>query len=102
MAGGMTADTLRESALRELAIEVLCVDPVQLPHALGEIAVRGFDQEMIVVVHQTTGMHRPVEAGDDLRQHAPKQTPALLAQENGLPPIAPAGHRIQATGKLDA
>jgi hypothetical protein len=49
-----------------LAIEALRVDPVQLPHALGEIAVRGFDQEMIVVVHQTIGMHRPVEVGDDL------------------------------------
>jgi hypothetical protein len=49
-----------------LAIEALRVDPVQLPHALGEIAVRGFDQEMRVVVHQTIGMHRPVAVGYDL------------------------------------
>ena len=49
-----------------LAIEALRVDPVQLPHALGEITVWGFDQEMIVVVHQTIGMHCPVEVADDL------------------------------------
>ena len=85
-----------------LAIEALRVDPVQLPHALGEIAVRGFDQEMIVVVHQTIGMHCLVKVEDDLWQHAQKQTPVLLAQENRLPPIPAGGHMIQATGKLDS
>jgi hypothetical protein len=41
-------------------IEKLSIDPVQLAHAPGEIAVRCLDQEVIVVVHQAIGMTEPI------------------------------------------
>jgi hypothetical protein len=41
-------------------IEKLSIDPVQLAHAPGEIAVRRLDQEVIVVVHQAIGMTEPI------------------------------------------
>ena len=48
------------------AIEPLGVDAVQMPHALGQITFRSFDQQMIVVVHQTIGMNGPVEVMHEL------------------------------------
>lgn len=44
-----TSEHMPDAAV--LVIKTLGVDAVQLPHALGEIAVRRFDQQMIVVVH---------------------------------------------------
>jgi hypothetical protein len=37
------------------AIESLGIDPVNMPEASGEIAVRGLDQEVIVAGHETIG-----------------------------------------------
>jgi hypothetical protein len=48
------------------AIKTLGVDSVQLPHTPGEITFWGFDQQMIVVVHQTIGMNGPVEVSNNL------------------------------------
>jgi hypothetical protein len=42
------------------AIETLGVDAVQLPHTFGKIAVRRFDHQVIVVIHQTIGMNSPM------------------------------------------
>ena len=50
------------SALEKMAcsmapvIEELGVNAVHLAHAEGEVSIRGFNEEMIVVVHQAVGM----------------------------------------------
>jgi len=50
------------SALEEVpgsvasVVEELRVNTVHLAHAEGEVSVRGFDEEMIVVVHQAVCM----------------------------------------------
>ncbi len=38
------------------------VRPLSSPHPFGEIALRGLDQEMIVIAHETVGMAEPVKA----------------------------------------
>jgi len=61
-----------EPALKEVphpvvsAVDDLRVSAIELPHALREIRRRRFDQEMIVVIHQTVGMAAPPKAIDDL------------------------------------
>jgi hypothetical protein len=37
-------------------IEELSVNTVQLAHAEGEVAVRGLDEKMVMIVHETVGM----------------------------------------------
>ena len=50
------------SALEEVpcsvasVVEELSVYAVQLSHAEGEVSVRGFDQEMVMVVHEAVGV----------------------------------------------
>jgi len=50
------------SALEEVpgpvasVVEELSINAIRLAHAEGEVSVRGFDEEMIVVVHQAVGM----------------------------------------------
>jgi hypothetical protein len=41
-------------------IEELRLDAVQRPHAEGNVAVRGLDKNMIVVLHEAIGMTDPV------------------------------------------
>jgi len=35
---------------------LLCVDAIELPHAPGQIGVRGVDDEMIMIGHEAIGM----------------------------------------------
>lgn len=37
-------------------VEELSVNAIHLAHAESEVSIRGFDEEMIVVVHQAVGM----------------------------------------------
>ncbi len=41
-------------------IEKLGVDTVQLAHAQGQVAVRGFDEKMIMIGHETVSVADPV------------------------------------------
>ncbi len=43
------------------AIDILSVDAVQLPHSQRKIPIRGFDQQVKMVRHQTIRMTNPVE-----------------------------------------
>lgn len=41
-------------------VEELCVNAVQLPHSDRQIAIRRFNEEMIVVSHETVAMANPM------------------------------------------
>jgi hypothetical protein len=47
------------------SIEGLGVDTVQVTHPLREIAVRCFNEEMVVVVHEAICVAKPVVASDN-------------------------------------
>ena len=92
------------SALEQMAcslmtlIKKLCIDPVQLPHAQGEIAVRRLDQEVIVVVHQAVGMAEPIIPLLDMLEHVQEVDAVLVVFENGLLFIAARGDVIDSAG----
>lgn len=48
------------------AVEALCVDAVELAHALCQVPLRCLDQDMVVVGHLAPGMAYPVVAFADL------------------------------------
>ena len=61
-----------EPALKEMAhplvaaVDGLSIGAIELPHALREIRLWRFDQEMIVVIHQTVGMAVPAKPIDHM------------------------------------
>ena len=75
----------REAALKKMpdssmsAIEGLGIAPIELAHAQRESRLWGFEQEMIVVVHQTVGMAAPAVPIDDVGQEREKVRNDLAA-----------------------
>jgi hypothetical protein len=55
-----------------------------LPHAEGEIAIRGFDEEVIVVVHEAESVAKPVVAFIDVGENPKKGLSVLVVFKNGF------------------
>ncbi len=83
-------------------IEALSIDAIELAHACGEVAVGGFDEQVVVVTHLTVGVADPVEAFADVPQHIQPQIPIFLFEVDILPPVATLGDVVEGTGKLYA
>jgi hypothetical protein len=65
-------------------IERLGIDPIQLPHTEREIPFGCFDEEMIVVVHETIGMTAPAVVLVDLCEDLKKRITIDIVLENIL------------------
>ena len=79
-------------------IKKLCIDPIQLSHTQGEVAIRRFDQEVIVVVHQAVSMTEPVIPLIDVLERVQEVDAVLVALEDGLSFVAPGGNVVDCTG----
>lgn len=97
-----------EAALKQMpdssmpAIEGLGIAPIELAHAEREIRLWGFEQEMIVIVHQTVGMAEPAVPIDDVGQEREKGGTILLIPHDVLPRIATTGDVIDGARVFDA
>ena len=91
------------SALEEVsdpavpAVEDLGVHSVQLPHASGEICLRGFYDEVVVVIHEAVGMADPVESIYHVSKDIEEVSSVLVIQEDGLLSVAPGGDMVEGT-----
>jgi hypothetical protein len=79
-------------------IEGLCIAPIQLPHPAQKVRGRGFDQQMMVVVHQAVRMAASAKPIDHARQERQEGRAVPGIRDDVLPRIAPAGHMIDGTG----
>ena len=77
------------------------VDPAELAHALGEVAARGLDQQVVVIAHQAVGMHDPVEALAYLPEHREEPVPIIVAAVDVLLSITARGEVVERARKLD-
>jgi hypothetical protein len=68
-------------------IEELRIHSIQLTHAEREIAVRRFNQKMIMVIHEAVGVANPIIALIDVLEGIQKIDAVLVAFEHGLPLI---------------
>lgn len=83
-------------------VKGLRVAAIQLPHALREIGLGRFEQEMIVVVHQTVGVTEPAIPVNDMPEQREKLRPIAIIHHDVLPRIAAAGDVVDGVRKLDA
>lgn len=81
-------------------VVALSVGAVELAHALGEIRLGGFDDQVIVVVHQTVGVTEPVKAPDDVPQALQEGVAIGIVLEDVVPRIASGRHMIDRPVKL--
>ena len=84
------------------AIDALGVDAVELPHARRQIARGGFDEQMVVVIHQAVGVTQPGETRDHLPQGVQEEFAVGRIAKNRLACIAAGGDVVKRTGKLDS
>jgi hypothetical protein len=71
-----------------MSIEALCVDPVQLAHARGKIAIQGLNNQVIVVGHQAVGITYPVHPPADFIEDREGRLSVLIVQVNSCTAIA--------------
>ena len=79
-------------------VKELRIDTVQLPHAEGKVSVRRFNQQMIVVVHETVGVADPIVAFIDVLKGVQEVNTILVVFEDGLFLIAAGGDVINSAG----
>ena len=80
----------------------LCIPAIQLAHAEREIRLRGFKEEMIVVVHQTIGMAEPAVPIDDVREYREELRAVAVVHHDGLPGVPTARDVVHGPRKLNA
>jgi len=83
-------------------IKPLGVHPVEVAHALGQIGVGGFEDEMIMIGHQTIGMTPPMKPLTYLGVDLKKRGAIGIIEENILPSIPACRDMIQSTRIFNA
>ena len=84
------------------AIELLRVDAVQLAHACREIALRGLDDQVVVIGHLAPGVDRPVEALATLCQGFQPAFAIDVVRVDILAAVAARGHMVQPPGEFES
>jgi len=80
----------------------LGVDPVDVAHQQGEIALPGVQHEVVVVAHQAVGQGLGIEARECLRYDLQHTLPVQVIDEDVLAPVATGGDVIDGAGEFDA
>ena len=75
-------------------IESLRVESVQLSHADRQVAIRGFNENMVVIAHEAVSVTDPVVAFIDPIKSIKKVLAVLIVLENGFPLVTAAGEVI--------
>lgn len=70
------------------AVKPLVIDAVQVTQGPAEIAPGGLEQQLVMVVHQTIGMHLDSEGGRDIAEQAHEGAPIPIRPKIARP-LAP-------------
>ena len=63
------------------SIVLLGIDTVQLAHAAGEIAVRRFNQKVLMIAHQAVSMTQPVVLLADFAKQAKERRTIIVGRK---------------------
>jgi len=84
------------------SIVLLGIDTVQLAHAAGEIAVRRFNQKVLMIAHQAISMTQPVMLLADFAKQAKERRTIIVIFVNRLTPVTTRGDVIKRAGKFQS
>lgn len=71
-------------------------------HAIDKVRLRGFDDEMKMVGHETPGMCLPAGFAAGLGEGFQEPHPILIVQKDGFAPVAPVHDVVNGPGILNA
>jgi hypothetical protein len=77
------------------SIESLGVNTVQMGHERGQVDIRGFDDKVVMIVHQYPGMANDLVQFDGFRQDPQEKPPILVVTDDLLPFVPTARYVIQ-------
>jgi hypothetical protein len=93
--------TLQKMSHRSVApIVDLSVHTIELAHSFRKIRLRCFNHQVVVIVHQTVGVAKPVKAVDDLAEALQEGFAIPLILEDICSGVAPRGHMVNRTVKF--
>jgi hypothetical protein len=84
------------------SVIALGIDAVELAHPLGDLCLKGFDNQMIMVAHQTVRMAEPVKAVNDLLQTFQEGVAIPIVIDNIFSGVAAGRHRVNRSVKLQS
>src|SRR5262249_33679429 len=82
-------------------VVILRIETVGLPHPVRQIALRRFNQEVVMVIHEAIRVAEPVIPLDDLGEEGKKALPVCVIHVDGSARVAAAGHMIQSARKFE-
>jgi hypothetical protein len=97
-----------ESSLKQvtdptLALVVrLRVYPIELPHSFGQVSIRRFNDEMIVIVHYAISMADPVNPFVDSSEHVQEKLTMAVILEDRFTLVPARGDMIESTVVLNS
>ena len=84
------------------SVEGLGIDPIEPAHAAHQVRLRGFQQQVIVVVHQAEGIEHPALLGDFPGEQVDEGEAVCIVEKDGLAAIAAGGDVIDGAGEFQA
>jgi hypothetical protein len=70
-------------------VEALGINAIVLAHTFGEVAVRCFNEQVVVVPHLTEGVNDPIKTFADLFQDLQLQFPVSIFEVDIVPSVSP-------------
>ncbi len=84
-----------------LSIGRLGKDSVELSHPFCQIAVGGFDHQMVMIIHQAVGVTNPVALSDYFPQDFKESLAVLVVLIDAFLTVSTDGDVVQGTRKFD-
>ena len=81
-------------------VEALGIDAVQLPHAQRQVALRRFDKQMIVIVHQAIRVTQPAKSHYHFAEADKKQLSVSIIEKYRILRVTAGGNVIGCIWKL--
>ncbi len=70
---------------------------MQAAHPLAEVPFRGFDQQMVMIAHQTLGITPPLLLSNFFAKQRQESATVSVIERDILPPIATRGDMIESS-----
>jgi len=83
-------------------VELLGIDPVEVPHRPRQLPHRGREQKMVVVIHQAIGIDLYLPEPGDLGEQVEKTLPPFVFQEDITAGLATVHDMVERPGVFDS
>jgi hypothetical protein len=81
-------------------VEALRIHPIQLAHPSGQISLRRFNEQVVIITHQTVGMAPPGKAVEDLADDCQEAVSISVVHIDCFTPVPARGDMVDGARKF--